>query len=107
MLSGSPGEPSVSNHNQKALQYLLAFALAVLALLVRVVFHPVLGDLAPYVTFFVAGTVSAGLWGAGAGSITIGAGFFFAGFFLSAGGWVRIVEPTDRQGGGRFMDSWS
>ncbi len=74
---------------------LAAAVLAGIALLVRMALNGFAGRGAPYLTFFLATTVSASEGGFWPGLIALIIGGLLAGFIVTPGGWAHLVDPSD------------
>jgi signal transduction histidine kinase len=82
---------------------IVALLLAIAALGIRLALHPLVGDKAPYTTFFLATVASAALAGLWPGILTAVTGALLAGFVMPAGGWLHLIDPSDQFGVARYL----
>ncbi len=71
-------------------RYVVAIAAPIAALFIRFSFAPLLGDKVPYVTFFLATTISAFFGGFGPGLLTTVLGALLAGMFIVSSDYLGL-----------------
>src|SRR6188768_4082318 len=87
------------SHVRRVLTYLFAIAAMAVAVLVRALLDPVMGDTLPLVTLFGAVAVTVVLWGVWPAVVTVLAGYLACSYlFIEPRGSLRSLTASDLVG---------